>query len=143
VYNLGPQNTREDLVRAFLEGVALNTRWLMKPVRKFLGRDITSINLAGGGGTSGVWCQIFADVLGIEVRQVRDAIQSNARGAAWIAAAGLGEIALTDVPRLVEFERMCSPLAKNRAVYDDEYGTFLEVHKRMRRLYRRINREAT
>ena len=143
VYNLGPQNTREDLVRAFLEGVALNTRWLMKPVRKFLGRDITSINLAGGGATSAVWCQIFADVLGIEVRQVRDAIQSNARGAAWIAAAGLGEIALTDVPHLVEFERMCSPLAKNRAVYDDEYGTFLEVHKRMRRLYRRINREAT
>ena len=36
LYNLGPQNTREDVVRAFLEGVALNTRWLMRPVRKFL-----------------------------------------------------------------------------------------------------------
>jgi xylulokinase len=143
LYNLGPQNTREDVVRAFLEGVALNTRWLMKPVRKFLGRDITSINLAGGGATSAVWCQIFADVLGIEVRQVRDAIQSNARGAAWIAAAGLGEITLADVPRLVEFEQTYNPLAQNRAVYDDGYGTFLEVHKRMRRLYRRINREAT
>jgi xylulokinase len=143
LYNLGPQNTREDVVRAFLEGVALNTRWLMKPVRKFLGRDVRSINLAGGGATSAVWCQIFADVLGVEVRQVRDAIQSNARGAAWIAAAGLGEISLADVPRLVEFEHTYAPLAKNRALYDDEYGTFLEVHKRVRRLYRRINREAT
>jgi hypothetical protein len=43
----------------------------------------------------------------------------------------------------VEFEQTYNPLAQNRAVYDDGYGTFLEVHKRMRRLYRRINREAT
>ena len=38
------------------------------------------------------------------VRHVRDPIQANARGAAWIAAAGLGEIAFGDVPRLVEFD---------------------------------------
>ena len=43
----------------------------------------------------------------------------------------------------MEFEHTYSPLAENRALYDDAYGTFLEVHKRMRRLYRRINREAT
>ena len=40
LYNLSLDNTREDIVRAFLEGVALNTRWLMKPVEKFLGRPV-------------------------------------------------------------------------------------------------------
>ena len=45
--------TREDIVRAFLEGVALNTRWLMKPVEKFLGRPVEAINLVGGGGAVG------------------------------------------------------------------------------------------
>jgi len=142
LYNLSLGNTREDVVRAFLEGVALNTRWLLEPVRKFLGRPVDSISLVGGGGNSAVWCQIFADALGVEVRQVRDPIQANARGAAWIAAAGLGEIAFADVPALVEYEHVFEPLVVNRAVYDERYQTFLEIHKRMRPLFRRINKGA-
>ena len=38
LYNISLNNTREDIIRAFLEGVAFNTRWLMKPVEKFMGR---------------------------------------------------------------------------------------------------------
>jgi len=140
LFNLSLEHTREDIVRAFLEGVALNTRWLLGPVEKFLRRSVESISLVGGGGSSAVWCQILADVLGAQIRQVKDPIQGNARGAAWIAAAGLGEIAFEDVPRLVEYEHIFEPLAANRAVYDERYQTFLEIHKRMRRVYRRINR---
>ena len=139
LFNLSLDNTREDVVRAFFEGVALNTRWLLGPVRKFLGRPVERINLVGGGGQSDVWCQIVADVLGVTVRRVRDPIQANARGAAWIAAAGLGEIAFSDVPRLVEFDGEFEPGAAAREVYDAGYRTFLEVHKRMRPVYRRIN----
>jgi xylulokinase len=141
LYNLSLETTREDIVRAFFEGVALNTRWLLGPVKKFLGRPVAAINLVGGGGHSDVWCQIVADVLGVAVRRVRDPIQANARGAAWIAAAGLGEIAFGDVPRLVEFDGVFEPSAATREVYDARYLTFLEIHKRMRPLFRRINRE--
>ncbi len=142
LYNLSLDNTREDIVRAFLEGVALNTRWLMKPVEKFLGRPVTALNLVGGGGESAVWSQIFADTLGVEVRQVRDAIQANARGAAWIAAVGLGEIAFSDLPGLVGIAEVFEPQVANRAVYDERFATFLEIHKRLRKLYHRLNREA-
>jgi xylulokinase len=89
-----------------------------------------------------VWCQIFADALGVEVRQVRDPIQANARGAAWIAAVGLGEIAFADVPDLVELQHVFLPRPEHRAVYDERYQTFLEIHKRMRPLFRRINKGA-
>lgn len=75
-------------------------------------------------------------------RRVRDPIQANARGAAWIAAAGLGEIAFADVPRLVELDSEFEPRAAAREVYDARYRTFLEIHKRMRPVYRRINRGA-
>jgi len=97
-YNLSLHNSRADLVRAVLEGVALNTRWLLGPVERFLGHKVESIHLAGGGGNSDVWCQILADVLDVPVRQVQDPILANARGAAFIAAAGLGEITLTTPP---------------------------------------------
>jgi xylulokinase len=142
LYNLSLDNTREDIVRAFLEGVALNTRWLMKPVEKFLGRPVTAINLVGGGGQSAVWSQIFADTLGVEVRQVRDPIQANARGAAWIAAVGLGEIEFRDLPGLVGIAEVYQPQAANRDVYDERFAAFVEIHKRLRGLYRRLNRSA-
>ena len=139
LHNLSLDSTREDIVRAFLEGVALNTRWLLKPVEKFLERRVTALNLVGGGGQSAVWCRIFADVLGVEVRQVREPIQANARGAAWIAAVALGEIEFRDLPGLVGIDEVFEPQAANRAVYDERFAAFLELHKRLRGLYRRLN----
>jgi len=139
LYNLSLHNNRADVIRAFFEGVALNTRWLMKPVEKFLGRSVKRIHLAGGGAGSDTWCQIFADVLGVEVLQVKDPIQANARGAAFIAAAGLGEIALSDAVHLVELKRKYEPIAAHRAVYDDRFLTFVEVYRQMKDVYRKLN----
>jgi xylulokinase len=119
--------------------VAFNTRWLLKPVEKFMGRSVPQINLAGGGGNSDVWCQIFADVLNVEVRQVKDPIQANARGAAFIAAAGLGEIALKDATGLVQFKRTYSPTPQHRAVYDNRYEVFVEIYRQMKSVYRKLN----
>ncbi|MEJ2210134.1 MAG: FGGY-family carbohydrate kinase [Anaerolineae bacterium] len=139
VYNLSLHNTRADLVRAILEGVAYNTRWLLGPVEKFLGGKVESINLAGGGGNSDAWCQILADVLNVEVRQVRDPIQANARGAAFIGAVGLGEIDFGDVPDLVEIKRSYAPDPHNRALYDEGFQAFVQVYKRMSGVYKRLN----
>jgi xylulokinase len=122
-----------------LEGVALNTRWLMKPVEKFLGRSVRKIHLAGGGAGSDVWCQIFADVLGVEVLQVKDPIQANARGAALIAAAGLGDISLSDVRELVAIRRAYAPSPALRALYDDSFQTFVAIYGQMRGVYKKLN----
>ena len=138
-YNLALHNTRADLVRAILEGVALNTRWLLGPVERFTGRKVKEINLAGGGGNSEVWCQILADVLDVEVRQVQDPIQANARGAAFIAAVGLGEITFDDVPALVEIRRSYTPDPRNRALYDERFEVFKSIYKQMRGVYKRLN----
>ncbi len=139
LYNISLNNNREDIIRAFLEGVALNTRWLLQPVEKFMGRRVKQINLAGGGGSSDVWCQIFADVLNVEVRQVQDPIQANARGAAFIAGVGLGSIGFGDVPQLVTFKRTYQPTPQHRAVYDDRYAVFVEIYRQMKGVYRRLN----
>jgi xylulokinase len=138
-YNLSLHNTRADLVRAILEGVAFNTRWLLGPVDNFTGRKVESINLAGGGGNSDVWCQILADVLNVEVRQVQDPIQANARGAAFIAAAALGKITFDDVPGLVKVRRSYTPDARNWALYDERFEVFKSIYGQMRGVYKRLN----
>lgn len=139
VYNLSLHNTRADLIRAIMEGVAFNTRWLLGPVSKFIGRKVESLNLAGGGGSSDVWCQILADVLNVQVRQVRNPIQANARGAAFIAAVGLGKISFGDVPALIEFKNTYEPTAQNQELYDERFETFVEIYKRMSNVYKRLN----
>lgn len=139
LYNLSLNNTREDIIRAFLEGIAFNTRWLLAPVEKFLGRKVPSINIVGGGAQSDIWCQIFADVMGVEVRQVADPIYANARGAAWIGAVGLGEISFADVPGMVQFKHTYTPDQRNRAVYDERFAVFKQVYKQMKGIYQRLN----
>ena len=139
LYNLSLNNTREDIIRAFLEGIAFNTRWLLLPVEKFLGRMVPSINIVGGGAQSDVWCQIFADVMNVEIRQVADPIYANARGAAWIGAVGLGEISFADVAGLVQFKRVYAPDEKNRAVYDERFAVFTQVYRQMKGVYKRMN----
>ena len=139
LYNLSLNNTREDIIRAFLEGIAFNTRWLLSPVEKFLGRKVNSINIVGGGAQSDVWCQIFADVMNVEIKQVADPIYANARGAAWIAAVGLGEIKYVDIPQLVQFKHTYKPQSQNRTIYDEKFDIFKLIYKQMKDIHHRLN----
>jgi xylulokinase len=139
LYNLSLNSTREDIIRAFLEGIAFNTRWLLAPVEKFMGRKVKSINIVGGGAQSDVWCQIFADVMNVEIKQVADPIYANARGAAWIAAVGLGEIQFADIPALIQFKNTYQPQAQNRSMYDDRFNIFKLIYKQMKGIYQRLN----
>ncbi len=62
-----------------------------------------------------------------------------ARGAAWIAAVGLGVITFSDVPELVEFKRSYAPTAENRQLYDDRFAVFTRIYKQMKGIYHRLN----
>jgi xylulokinase len=139
IYNLSLENSREDIIRAVLEGVALNTRWLLRPFEKFLGRSLDCINMVGGGAASNIWCQIFADVLNRRVRQVRDPIQANVRGAAFIAAVGLGIISYNDVTECTEYQHEYQPTAAHRDIYDTCFREFVNIYRQNKAIYRRLN----
>jgi xylulokinase len=74
-HNLSLQSTRAELVRSVLEGVAYNGRWLLETVEKFTGRPFASLNFIGGGAQSRLWCQILADVLDRQIKQVEHPIR--------------------------------------------------------------------
>ena len=139
IFNLSLENSREDVIRAFLEGVALNTRWLIAPAEKFLGRKLAALNIVGGGGQSDVWCQIFADVMNLSIRQVQNPIQVNARGAAFIAAVGLGYMTFDAIPQKIECQATYTPNPDNRAVYDKEFGEFVRFYEQTKSIYKRLN----
>jgi len=139
LFNLSLENTREDIIRAIMEGVAFNTRWLLQPVEKFLGRKVDHLNYVGGGASSDIWCRIMADVLNLTIRQVKDPIQANARGAAFIAAVGLGYLEYKDIPDLIEYKQSYSPDPSSREIYDKMFGIFVKFYKNNKNLYRELN----
>lgn len=139
IHNLSLDNSREDIVRAVLEGVAFNNRWLLSPVEKFLRRPVEAINFVGGGANSDVWCQIFADILDRPIRQVAEPIQANVRGAAYIALAGLGRIRFDEVPALTRIRATYRPRPENRVVYDQQFKEFVNLYHKNKVIYRRLN----
>ena len=139
LFNLSLDNTREDIIRAFLEGVAFNQKWLLKYVEKFTGRRMDPLNIVGGGAVSDLWCQIHADVLDRTIKQVKDPIQTNARGAAFIASVALGYLEFEDIPRHVEINRIYEPNPANRAIYDAMFQEYLNIYKQNKAIYKRLN----
>lgn len=141
--NLSLEHSREDIFRAFLEGVALNTRWMMDPFCRFLGREPEVVTAVGGGAQSDVWCQIIADVTGRAIRQPPQPIQANALGATFIAGVGIGAYAsLDDTARLQRTRRIYEPTAALRGLYADKFEQFKEVRRRLAPLYHRLNAPA-
>ncbi|HNY65431.1 MAG TPA: FGGY-family carbohydrate kinase [Deltaproteobacteria bacterium] len=140
IYNISKTTTFHHLARAFLEGVAYNTRWSLKYVERFAGRELDPLTIIGGGARSDLWCQIFADVMDRRVRKTVDPLQANARGAAFIASVGLGEISFDDIPGLMQYQCTFTPDRENRGVYDELFSAFTRIYHRNRSLFRRLNR---
>lgn len=138
-FNQSARTTRAHYVRAVMEGVAFNLRWLKGHVEKFIGRPFPRLNFIGGGASSDVWCGILADILGCPVRRIANARAANAIGAALAAFSTLGELRIDAIPGLVKAAENYEPDEKHRRVYDEQFREFLEFYKRMRPIYRRLN----
>jgi xylulokinase len=139
-FNLSLQTTRADLIRAVYEGVAFNARWLLSHVEPFIGRRLDPINFIGGGAKSDAWCQIFADVFDRTIRQVRDPIHANVRGAGFQAAAALKYLKWSDISDRVEIAGTYRPNPANRAIYDALFKEFRTLYQNNKATYARLNR---
>ncbi len=139
-FNQTARTTRGHFVRAVMEGIAYNLRWLKGYVEKFIGQRFERLAFIGGGATSDLWCQIMADVLGVPVRQIANPRNANAVGAAMAALVALGELEASRIPSLIKAARVYDPIESNRKIYDHLYGEFMEFLKRTRPVYRRLNR---
>ena len=139
-FNQSLQTTREDLIRAVYEGVAYNSRWLLECVERFVKRRLDEIRMIGGGARSGIWCQVYADVLDRTIVQIKDPLWSNLRGAAFIASVALGHLRFSDVPERVETAGVFKPSMENRKVYDELFARFKEAYASNKAIYDRLNR---
>lgn len=139
-FNQSLQTTREHMVRAVFEGVAYNSRWLLKFVEAFIEQPVDVINMVGGGAKSNIWCQIHADVLNKSIRQVKDPIDVNVRGAALLASAALGYLRYEELGACVPIAETYTPNPDHRRIYDELFEEFVAIYANNRKTYAKLNR---
>ncbi|HMK09450.1 MAG TPA: FGGY-family carbohydrate kinase, partial [Anaerolineales bacterium] len=139
-FNLSVDSTRADLARSIMEGVALNTRWILEPVERFCGRSLEPLRVAGGGAQSDLWCQIYADVLNRTIWQVEAPIHATARGAAFLGLVGLGRLTFEQIPDRVGIRQRFAPDPSHAAMYREQFRAFTDLHRTTHAISRRLNR---
>jgi xylulokinase len=153
LFNLSMEMTRAHIIRAIFEGVAYNVKWLLSFVEKFIQKEkmkatpgmtkkdvvMPVLNIIGGGATSNIWCQIFADVLDRKIQQVVEPIQANARGAAFIASVGLGYLKWDEIKQCCQISNVYTPNPENRRIYDTLFKEFVNIYKIMKGTHKRLN----
>lgn len=139
-YNLSLNNTRAHMLRAVLEGIAMNARWLQMYVEKMMGRQFEFINFIGGGANSDIWSQIIADVLNRPIRQVNEPLMANSRGTAMLALMALGILDINKAAAAVEVKKEFMPNQKNKALYDQRFDVFVDIYTRNKPIFARLNK---
>lgn len=123
--NLG--HTRNDLVRAAMEGITFNLCYAMNILKKYH-TDIPELLLVGGGSKSRIWRQMFADIFNMKI--IKTVIDQDAAslGAAALVAYGLGYWNSYDcMDQLHVIESVEEPNAENVAQYSKMY----EIHRKL------------
>ena len=138
--NVSMTTERAHLVRAVMEGVAFNARWLLDAVERFIHRPLPSLRILGGGAVSDLWCQIHADVLDRTIERVAEPLHANLKGAALLAGLGLGRVRLDEVRDLVRVDGVFRPDGGTRGTYDRLYRELPKLYRAQKPMFARLNR---
>ncbi len=130
------ETRRVDVVRAVVEGVAHNLRWLLPAAEAFCGRTFDEVVLGGGAARSTEWARILADVLGRPVSVLADPDGAAARAVAWVALqTHRGEDPTDHAPQIAaRFE----PRPAEAALHSARHEAYVEAFDATRPLVARL-----
>jgi xylulokinase len=134
--------TKEHMVRAVMEGVAFNFRWLLEQIES-LGFSLFKwgeLRAIGGGILNIEWAHIYASILNLKITIPDMPQEATAKGGFIIAALGLGWYKSFEetVKETVRIEKIIEPNAKNREIYAKLYETYKLSYEKLVQVFDRI-----
>jgi len=121
--------TKGEVIRCVLEGIALRYRWIIERLEEVLGHQLDPIHIVGGGTKNQLLSQFTANVLNRQV--ITGPVEATAAGNVIVQAIAMGDLASLEEGR--ELVRNSFPLQtfepRDRQGWDDAYGRFLEILK--------------
>ncbi len=132
------RHTRSDMIRAVLEGVAMNLRLILEAFQA-QGAEVEAMRLIGGGARGRIWNQIMADIYGIPVQRLAILEEATSMGAALAGgiAVGLypGFSMATEMNPVAE---VIDPDPTLRATYAELTEIFKETYRALAPVYERM-----
>lgn len=138
--NMSLRTERATLIRAVMEGVAFNARWLFDAYEKFLGRKPATVRIIGGGAQSDLWCQMHAYALNRPVERPADPRSAQLKGIASWARVCLGEMMLEEAGHQAKVTDTFFPNGPDAAIYADLYDEFRRLYPMLRESHHRLNK---
>jgi xylulokinase len=142
VFNLSLEHTRGHVVKAMLEGVAFNLRWIFENYTRDFSFAPDSIRAIGGGSVNDQWMQGIADITGKRVETISLPTMAGALGAAACAFVGSG--IFTDfhqIDQCIEVEKIFIPNSSHSDIYNTLFQSYKEVYRGLKNAYIRANLE--
>lgn len=135
---LSGMHTRYDLLRAVMEGVTFSLRDCAEILKEMQVRP-TQILACGGGGTSPLWRQMLADVLGCEVATTVSK-EGPALGVAILAGVGAGVYASVEegCRKLIGVNAPQAPIAENMDKYEAFYAIYRALYPALKAQYQAL-----
>jgi xylulokinase len=133
-------HTRADMIRAVLEGIALNLRVILEAFQS-QGARIEAMRLIGGGARSRLWNQIMANVYGVKTLRLAMVEEATALGAAIAGGVGVGLFPdFTIAERLTPIAATFEVQPEARAAYDRTFEIFEATYTALEPIYDRLAR---
>jgi len=136
VFNLGQEHTRGHFVKALLEGVAFNLRWIFENYRRDFGFDPPRIRAIGGGSVNKHWMQGIANITGKEVETIGNPTMAGALGAASCAFVGSGLFdSFQQVNRCIEIKDTYYPDPSLKELYAKLFLSYKDIYRGLKKAY--------
>jgi xylulokinase len=137
--NMSLRTNRSTMIRAVMEGVAMNARWLFDYYVKFLGQKPPYVRIIGGGAQSDLWCQIHAYALGVPVERPADPRDAQLKGAAAWARICLGELTIDEAGARTVITDTFRPDGPDAHVYAELYAEYRRLHRSLGKTQKRLS----
>ena len=142
VFNLGLEHARGHIVKALLEGVAFNLRWIFENYNCDFGFNPSKIRAIGGGSVNDKWMQGIADITGKTVETITQPTMAGAMGAASCAFVGSGVFAdFNDVNQFIDVNSIFIPDPSLSTLYKKLFQSYKNVYRGLEKAYVSANLE--
>jgi len=132
--NLSLGTTREEMIRATMEGITLNLKMSLLDLKEHV-LVSDEMLFCGGGSKSPLWMQMFADVFDMTTFKTNIDQDAASFGAAAIAFVALGiwkDYSL--IPGKHKIEKKTTPVAGNVSLYNEIFPRFVHINTMMSEL---------
>jgi sugar (pentulose or hexulose) kinase len=133
---LSSSHNRGHIYRAILEGIAFEQLFAINSVEKNIGSKVKDFVAIGGGVTSELWCQIFADISGKNICLPKNT-EASCLGAGITAAVGAGwyKTFKEAAGEMSSIKKIIKPDMQNFKKYQKLYTVYKKIYPALKNIW--------